>query len=162
MHPLAILQLMILLTLANGTPVIAKKILGRRLDHPLDFGLRLNDGKPLFGASKTIRGVVLAVAATTLVAPLVGLPWKIGALVAVFAMIGDLFSSFLKRRLNLPLHSRALGLDQIPESLFPLLAVASALALTAADIAAGVAVFFAGELILSRLTYRLGLRDRPY
>jgi len=65
------------------------------LAHPEIHVHVANDGKPLFGASKTIRGVVLAVAATTLVAPLVGLPWKIGALVAVFAMIGDLLSSFL-------------------------------------------------------------------
>jgi hypothetical protein len=29
MHPLAILQLMALLTIANGTPLIAKKMFGR-------------------------------------------------------------------------------------------------------------------------------------
>ena len=58
--------------------------------------------------------------------------------------------------------SRALGLDQAAESLLPLLACRAALPLTAADIALGVAVFFAGEFILSRLLYRAHLRDEPY
>jgi hypothetical protein len=58
--------------------------------------------------------------------------------------------------------SRATALDQIPESLLPLLACRGALSLTAADVVAGVAVFFVGEVILSRLFYRLRLRDRPY
>jgi CDP-2,3-bis-(O-geranylgeranyl)-sn-glycerol synthase len=36
------------------------------------------------------------------------------------------------------------------------------LSLTVADIAAGVIVFFVGEVLLSRLLYALGLRERPY
>ena len=31
-----------------------------------------------------------------------GLGWEVGTLVATFAMAGDLFSSFVKRRLHLP------------------------------------------------------------
>ena len=57
---------------------------------------------------------------------------------------------------------RALGLDQIPESLFPLLACRDALSLTALDIALAVAIFFIGELVLSRLLYRAHFRDQPY
>jgi CDP-2,3-bis-(O-geranylgeranyl)-sn-glycerol synthase len=88
--------------------------------------------------------------------------WKTGALVASMAMAGDLLSSFLKRRLNLPAGGRATGLDQVLESLFPLLACRSALMLTALDIVAGVALFFVGELLLSRLFYHFHLRDHPY
>ena len=77
-------------------------------------------------------------------------------------MAGDLCSSFLKRRMNMAPHSMALGLDQIPESLFPLLACQSLLGLTVLDIAAGVASFLVGELLLSRLLFRLHVRDRPY
>ena len=36
MHPVIVLQLLALLVLANGTPVVAKKILGNRLSYPLD------------------------------------------------------------------------------------------------------------------------------
>ena len=85
-----------------------------------------------------------------------------GALVGSAAMAGDIFSSFVKRRLRLPPSSRATGLDQIPESLFPLLACRSVLALTVADIAIGVVLFFVGEIVLSRLLYRLRVRAHPY
>jgi CDP-2,3-bis-(O-geranylgeranyl)-sn-glycerol synthase len=77
-------------------------------------------------------------------------------------MAGDLFSSFVKRRLNLAASSRATGLDQIPESLFPLLVCRGALSLSLLDIAIGVAIFFAGEVMLSVLLYRAHIRDRPY
>ena len=162
MHLFLLLQLLILLTVANGAPVVAKKILGRRFAWPLDGGVKFFDGHPLFGASKTIRGIALAILAAALAAPVLGIPWKIGATVGAFAMIGDLCSSFVKRRLNRPLHSRATGIDQIPASLLPLLAVAGALPLSALDVIAGTAAFFAGEILLSRLLYRVHLRDRPY
>jgi hypothetical protein len=77
-------------------------------------------------------------------------------------MAGDLLSSFCKRRLGRAPSSRATGLDQIPESLLPLLACPQALALTVADILVGCGLFFAGELLLSRLLFKLRLRERPY
>lgn len=157
-----IVQLLILLMLANGTPVVARKILGERFSYPLDGGVEFVDGRPLFGRSKTIRGVVLAVPVTTAGAPLIGLGWEIGVLVGTLAMAGDLVSSFLKRRLDMPPSSRASGLDQVPEALFPLLACRNLLSLTMADIGAGVALFFIGDVVLSRVLYAFRLRDRPY
>jgi len=162
MHPVIVLQLLILLMLANGAPVIAKKMFGGRFSYPLDGNVTFADGRPVFGRSKTIRGVVLAVLATTAGAPIIGLGWKTGLLVGSFAMAGDLFSSFCKRRLGLPSSSRASGLDQIPESLLPLLACRDLLALTAADIVVCVVMFVIGEVVLSRLLYAVRLRDRPY
>jgi CDP-diglyceride synthetase len=162
MQLLVVLQLLVLLMLANGTPLIAKKLLGNRYSYPLDGNLRFADGRPLFGRSKTIRGVVLAVLATTAGASLIGLGWRTGILVGSFAMAGDLFSSFSKRRLNLPSSSRASGLDQVPEALLPLLVCRNLLSLAAADIAVCVVMFFVGEVLLSRLLYAIDLRDRPY
>jgi CDP-2,3-bis-(O-geranylgeranyl)-sn-glycerol synthase len=162
MHLLLVVQMIFLLMLANGTPVIAKKLLGDRLAWPLDGGLRFPDGRPLLGASKTIRGIVLALLVTTAGAVAMDFDWTVGALVGGGAMAGDLCSSFTKRRLDLAASSQAIGLDQIPESLFPLLASRTVLPLTAIDIAAGVAVFFAGELLLSRLLFKAHIRDRPY
>src|SRR5262245_29891428 len=115
-----ILQSLVLLTFANGTPVIAKKIFGSRLAFPLDAGVHFVDGRPLLGQSKTIRGVVLSVAVTAAAAPVLGVSAATGALVACFAMLGDIFSSFIKRRRKLPSSAQAIGLDQIPESLLPL------------------------------------------
>jgi CDP-2,3-bis-(O-geranylgeranyl)-sn-glycerol synthase len=56
----------------------------------------------------------------------------------------------------------ALGLDQIPESLLPALALKTRLGLTAWDIAGVVFAFILLELLLSRLLFGLRLRDRPY
>src|ERR1700730_8765933 len=157
-----ITRLLFLMVLANGTPLVAKKILGNRFSRPLDSGARCLDGQPFFGVSKTIRGILLSVLVTVIGAYLVGLGGKIGALFGSVAMSGDLFSSFLKRRLRLPPSSRAIGIDQVPESLFPLLACRSALSLTVSDIAVIVVTFFISEILISRVLYKFGLRDRPY
>lgn len=162
MQPRAILNLILLLSLANGAPIIAKKICGQRLSRPLDGGAIFLDRKPLLGPSKTVRGLLASVLVTAAVAPFVGLDRETGVRVAVAAMAGDLFSSFVKRRLNLPSSSQMIGIDQIPESLLPLLACRSALSLQSKEIAWIVGLFFVGELIVSRLLYRIHLRDEPY
>ena len=155
-------QLVVLLLVANGTPVIAKRLLGNRFSCPLDQGVKLSDGQYLLGESKTLRGLLLAILVTSAAAPAVGLEWKIGTLVGATAMAGDLLSSFLKRRLRLSPSSQAVGLDQVPESLFPFLFCRPLLDLTWAAVVAGVVIFFVSELVLSRILYRLGVRGHPY
>ena len=162
MQYLAIFQLLILLTLANGSPVVAKKIFGNYCSWPLDGNIKFVDGSPLFGVSKTVRGILVSIFITSVCALLLGLTLKLGLVVATTAMAGDLLSSFLKRRLGLKPSSKAVGLDQIPESLFPLLACRSALSLAAVDIIVGTTIFFVGEVLLSRVLFRLHVRDRPY
>jgi CDP-diglyceride synthetase len=162
MQYLAVLQLLILLALANGSPIVAKRIFGTNYAQPLDGNVKFLDGRPLFGASKTVRGILTSILITSACGPLIGLDLKIGFAVAAAAMAGDLFSSFLKRRLGLQPSSQAVGLDQIPESLFPLLACRQALSLTVTDIVVGTAIFFLGEVVLSRALFRLHVRDRPY
>ena len=83
-----ILQLLVLMTLANGTPIVAKKIFGPRFSFPLDADITFFDGRPLFGPSKTIRGILISVLITTASAPLIGLDLTIGAIVAGVAMAG--------------------------------------------------------------------------
>ena len=157
-----ITRLLLLVVLANAMPVVAKKVLGDRFSRPLDGDARCRDGQPLFGASKTMRGILLSVLATVIGAYLSGLGYKTGAMVGSTAMAGDLFSSFLKRRMKLPPSSRAIGLDQVPESLFPLLACRRPFSLTAFDTVATVMAFFIGEILISRILYKFRLRDRPY
>jgi hypothetical protein len=161
-HVLTIVQLSLLLVVANGAPVIATRIFGDRFSWPLDDGVACVDGKPLLGKSKSVRGIVASVLSSALAAPLLGLPWAIGIVVGGAAMAGDLVSSFVKRRLALAPHSRATGLDQIPESLLPLLACRGALGLSGLDIAIGVAIFFVGELVLSVLLFKAHIREQPY
>ena len=162
MHFWLTAEMLFLLALANGTPVILKDILEGRFARPVDGGSIIADGRPLFGPSKTIRGIVFSIVVTSIGSYLIGQRWEIGALIAGVAMAGDLFSSFLKRRMNLPAGSKATGLDQIPESLLPLLVCRTALALTVPDILVAVAIFFFGEKYLSILLYHFHLRDRPY
>jgi CDP-2,3-bis-(O-geranylgeranyl)-sn-glycerol synthase len=157
-----ILQFTLLLILANGSPVLAKGIFGKRFSYPLDAGRIMSDGRPLFGASKTIRGVVSAVVVTAIGAALIGQGIANGALLGVTAMVGDLISSFIKRRLGLPTSSRATLLDQVPESLLPLLACSYFVPLSSLDIALTMVIFVVGEIILSPLLYSARIRDKPY
>ena len=155
-------QLLTLLAAANGTPVIAAKLLGKENSHPLDGNATFSDGRRLFGSSKTTRGVLLGVFITTLCAPIVGLELGVGFVVGVGAMIGDLISSFVKRRLGMPASSKCTGLDQIPESLLPLLACMALLPLTPLSVAIATFLFFVGALVFSRVFFKLNIRDRPY
>ena len=162
MQLLLIIKPLILVTVANGAPIVAKRLLGGTLSHPLDGGMVLADGYRLFGAAKTVRGIVLSLLATPLAAVLLGFPWRLGAVVAAAAMAGDLFSSFVKRRMGLAPSSKATGLDQIPESLLPLAASRFFVGVTVVDIVAGTIIFLAGSLILSRVLFALRVRDQPY
>jgi CDP-2,3-bis-(O-geranylgeranyl)-sn-glycerol synthase len=128
----------------------------------VDGGLQLFDGQPLFGHSKTIRGIFFSILATAIVTPLIGLDWATGLLVAGSAMVGDLLSSFLKRRLKLLASSRAVGIDQLPEAIFPLLVCVRLLDITWVDVVVVALAFFVAEILFSRLLYNLHIRDRPY
>lgn len=161
-HILLVGQVLMLLGVANGVPVFATRLFGKRFGTPLDGGLKFPDGRPLFGPSKTVRGLVLSVICTLLAGMLLGFEWISGAGLAAASMLGDLLSSFVKRRIGLRAHGQALGLDQVPESLLPLLLLQEHLGLGSGDIVLIVAVFMALELALSRLLYKLHIRDRPY
>ncbi|MHC2618313.1 CDP-diglyceride synthetase [Bradyrhizobium huanghuaihaiense] len=162
MAAMPIFYSIVLLTLANGSPVVPKKLFGSRFALALDGGLLLFDGRPVFGASKTIRGIVASIVVTAVGGILIGLGYELGALVAIVAMVGDLFSSFLKRRMRMAPSSQAMGLDQVPESLFPLLACRETPGLSYADIFVVVLMFLVGELLISRVLYILRIRDQPY
>ena len=116
---------------------------------PIDGGLDWFDGRPLFGDSKTLRGLILAVVGGAAVGCLIGVTWRLGASAALSAMAGDLFSSFCKRRLGLGASAPALGLDQIPESLLPAIACAAPLGLSWYDIVTIVVLFAIGDAIVS-------------
>lgn len=77
-------------------------------------------------------------------------------------MLGDALSSFVKRRIGIASSGRATGLDQIPEALLPLLAVYTTLGLTYLEVVSITLAFFLLEIPAAWLSFRLGLRDRPY
>jgi CDP-2,3-bis-(O-geranylgeranyl)-sn-glycerol synthase len=155
-------QLLLLIGVANGTPVIVKKLFGDFWDCPLDGNRRFFDQRPLFGPSKTIRGIGFSLLLTTICAPVLGIEWNHGLIIGVSAMAGDLFSSFVKRRSGKPSSSMALGLDQIPESLFPMIAAHFLLGISWWGVLVVVVVFFILELLLSKILYKLNIRNEPY
>ena len=155
-------QLLLLLGVANGAPIVARHFLKARWSAPLDAGRHFVDGRPLLGSSKTVRGLVVAVVCTAGMAVLLGWPLWVGAQIGLLAMAGDALSSFAKRRLNIAPSGKATGIDQIPEALLPLLAVRGTFALAWPEIAALTLAFFVLEIPLARLFFGLGWRDRPY
>lgn len=155
-------RLLLLLAVANGAPILAKRVFGSWWSTPLDGGWHFFDGRRLLGPSKTVRGFAIATAGTTVVAALLGLSFGVGFLMGALSMLGDALASFTKRRLNIASSGRATGLDQIPEALLPLLVVGSGLGLSLLDVLLITLVFFVLEMPLARLFFALGLRDRPY
>ena len=162
MNPVLLLKVLLLLMVANGAPILVHRLLGRRFAWPVDGGRRWRDGRPVLGESKTWRGLAAAIAATSAAAPLLGLTVTVGLLAGAGAMLGDLFSSFAKRRMGIESSGFAPGLDQVPESLLPSLMVMPAVGLGAVDVLLLVAAFLVLELLLSRVLYRLRIRKRPY
>jgi len=162
LSPLLVVKVLLLALMANGGPILAKRLLGERFAPRLDGGLTFVDGRPLLGASKTVRGVVLAVLGCALLAPLLGYSWLLGATFGAMSMLGDAFSSFVKRRFGVPPSGRFLALDQIPEILLPLWVCRQDLGLDAAAILVLVVLFVGGSLLLSRFMFRIGVKNRPY
>lgn len=157
-----ILTALILISTANSAPVIARKLLGVRFERPVDGGLRLKDQQPLFGASKTWRGLVAAVICTAGIAPLMGLSALQGAGFGALSIASDLLASFTKRRFGYAPSSRARILDVFPEALLPMLAFQSALSLGKWEILITALIFFVLEASVSPLLYRWHIRNRPY
>jgi len=119
-----VLEFKLLLTLiaVNGIPVVLHLCLGDRFSRPIDGGVLLTDGYPLFGSSKTWRGLLFGSIGAAIIAILFGFSLGFAIAFAVLSLLGDLLSSFIKRRMKLVPGSRSIGLDQIPEALLPLIA----------------------------------------
>ena len=154
---------LLLLTVANGSPVLAADILKSRWAWPVDGGRRFLDGRPWLGSAKTWRGVTAAIITTALAAQLLTVGWLTGAGVGALAMLGDLISSFIKRRLGITISGKSRLLDQVPESALPVLLLMEPLGLASyLDAVWVVVLFFVLEAGASPLLYRLHIRKRPY
>jgi len=112
---------------ANATPVVAVKIIGRST--PIDRGLHAWDGRRLFGDGKTVEGLLSGIFAGTIIGILIyylaplnvfrGLSEPL--LLSVGAMGGDIFGSFVKRRLGMERGKPLPILDQLGFLIFSLL-----------------------------------------
>lgn len=156
------LELFVMLVLANGAPVVVARLLHRRADWPVDGGRLWRDGQPVFGPSKTWRGLCSGVFSCLAFAGVIGLGWLFGALFGLLALAGDLLSSFAKRRMGLGSSARALWLDQLPEALLPMLLAWFWLPLMLWQVLAVTLLFAVSNMLISPLLYRLGIRKQPH
>lgn len=149
---------LVLLLAVNALPFLADMALGERRRRPVDGGRCWRDGQRLFGAHKTWRGIAVAVAGGAALGPLLGVGWWQGAVVGLLAMVGDLLSSFIKRRYRDPEGSPKLILDQLFEALLPTLFVVWETALGWGQAVAVVLLFipmaYLGSRFLHYVLYR--------
>lgn len=151
-----------MLVLANGAPVVTAKVLRRRWSAPVDAGLHWFDGRPLFGKSKTWRGVVSGALCCALFALATEHGFVFGLLFGLLALAGDLFSSFIKRRWELRPSARMPWLDQVPEAAIPLFYAMAKGLVDAWEALAIVVLFTLSNMWISPLLYRLGIRRQPH
>jgi CDP-2,3-bis-(O-geranylgeranyl)-sn-glycerol synthase len=140
----------VLLVTSHSTPAVVGGLLGPHGAWPIDGGLELRDGNRLFGRSKTWRGLALALTASAVATSLLLQRPGLGIAFAALAMAGDLGSSFVKRRRGLPPHTDALFLDQLPESLLPLIVLRDALQMSWMEVIVLAMVFVPANLVANR------------
>jgi len=157
-----IAEVLLLILVANGSPVIVSFLFSHRLSLPVDFGLKLKDQQYLFGKTKTWRGLIMSLALTASVSVLLDGEYYIGLLISLLAMTGDLFSSFIKRRLKKASSSEMLLLDQLPESVLPAVMMMSVIPLNLTQVIAIVIAFYIIERMVSKMLFKIGIRKRPY
>lgn len=159
-HWSPLLSLLALILLANGGPLLLALLLAGGSPRPLDGGRVLWDGHPLFGRSKTWRGLAAALVLTPVVAWVLGYRWGLGLTIAVGAMVGDLLASFTKRRLGLASSASVPLLDQLPEALIPALLAKDAMGLDWIDLSLAVGAFTLLDLVLTPAFKRFAGRRR--
>ena len=148
---------------ANAAPVL----LGGGA--PLDMGKKFLDGRRIFGDGKTIRGFACGLVVGTIVGILQGIASAslreyllLGFLLALGALLGDLASSFIKRRLGIERGGAAPGLDQLSFVVVALL-LASPVNLPSWQVIAVILIITPPiHLATNFIGYKLGLKDRPY
>lgn len=156
------IELFVMLVLTNGVPVLVARMFGRRFSASVDGGRLWRDGQPVLGRSKTWRGVASGALACSLFAWIAGLGMVFGLAFGLLGLTGDIISSFIKRRAGLASSARAVGLDQIPEALMPMILAWYWLGLGWFTVAAIVALFTVSNILLSPVLYRLGIRHQPH
>jgi len=104
----------------------------------------------LLGPSKTWRGYLFSILITSACAWVEGLDMATGLVFSLAALLGDSVTSFIKRRLGLVSGGHAPGLDQVLESLLPLLMVQYRFDLALSGILGVVITFIILDLIFWR------------
>ena len=145
---------------ANAIPVITGG------GHPIDFGKKFFDGKPIFGKNKTFRGffsgLIVGTAVGLLESIFFNYPIAFGFLLSLGALFGDLAGAFLKRRLGMAPGDLLPIIDQID---FIVGAVLFSLPLSILDLNLAITVLIITppiHLLTNFAAYKLGLKSNPW
>lgn len=156
------LELFVMLVLANGVPVLAARVCRERWSWPVDGHRLWRDGRPLLGPSKTWRGLFCGSLFCALFSWWVGFGFLAGLCFGLVSLLGDMASSFVKRRMGLASSARAPGLDQLPEAVLPMPLALLWLPAGLLDTVLAVLLFCVSHVTFSPLLHRLGIRKNPH
>jgi len=149
----------------NFLPPLTTIIFGERFSRPLDGEKLWLDNKPIFGSHKTARGIIASIFGGIATSPLLGVSWWIAGTAALLAMTGDLTSSFVKRRLNIPSGRNIFFLDQIFESIFPAVFLKQYLPLNTLQVTTILVMFipiaYLGSCFWNFITFRTPIENYP-
>jgi CDP-2,3-bis-(O-geranylgeranyl)-sn-glycerol synthase len=167
--------------IANAVPVIAPKIPGLGdFTAPLDFG-KTYRGKRIFGANKTWRGLLVGMAAATLIIALqkylftrnlfilelawfdyrpVNI-WLLGPLFGAGALLADAVESFFKRQRGIKPGYSWFPFDQIDYIIGGCVFSLAIEQLAWTKYTLVLLVWFFIHLIASYVAYTVGLKDKP-
>jgi hypothetical protein len=149
----AAIDAFLLLLTANSVPWVLGKVLGRRGAWPLDFGARAWDGERILGSHKTWRGFAGGSLACGAVASILGYDFVLGVHFGALSLLGDAFSSAIKRRMRFVPGKQLHALDQLPEALLPQLVFAAELELGLLWIIIVAAVFSCVDIVVRGMSH---------
>jgi len=161
---------------SNMAPVLVKKI--DFLKIPIDFGHKLN-GKPLFGKSKTFRGLIFGIIFAIVITFIQFLLYEfgigktislvdysnwliLGFLMGLGALLGDLIESFFKRRLNLEPGKPFIPFDQVDFILGALLLTYPIASLSISKIIIIISISFVLHIVVNHSAFYLKIRNEKW
>jgi len=157
---------------ANATPVPFSRMLKKTT--PIDGRRYAWDGRRLLGDGKTWEGLFSGIAGGTLIGTILYLAGNLGGfrsisepiILSMGAMIGDIFGSFLKRRIGLKRGELAPGLDQLGFLIIALIISAAIYGVPSwfnpVTLACILVITAILHLSTNFIAYLLKLKDRPY
>jgi uncharacterized protein len=123
-------KVLCLLLCINAVPSLLGLFLPRTLNVPLDNHRKFLDGYPVLGSHKTIAGVVSGILTGGVLGYIMGFSLILGLTAGFLGMLGDLFTSFLKRRFHLAEGTDLPLIDQAFQGGLPLLLLQGACSLS--------------------------------
>jgi len=141
---------------------------------PLDLGRNFFDGRRIIGDGVTIRGSAVGIACGTTMglimalsrgppgSPEFGSTLVLGFLLSFGAIFGDACGSFLKRRMGRRKGEPVSGLDQLDFAIGALFFSSFAAELTLETIAIIILLTPIGHMMITRVGYRMHMKEVPW